>query len=104
KKAATAKKTAVENLFASDEKVKARKLWSLNPVVRPSVPAGVTDSLNPIDAFLWDTYKKRQLTPLGSADKRTLLRRVYLDLIGIPPTPAEQDEFLNDSSPDAYEK
>ena len=38
------------------------------------------------------------------ADKRTLLRRVYLDLIGIPPTPAEQDAFLQDESPDAYEK
>jgi Protein of unknown function (DUF1553)/Protein of unknown function (DUF1549) len=104
KKAATEKKTAVQNLFASDEKVKARKLWSLNPVVRPPVPAGATDSSNPIDAFLWDMYKKKELTPLGPAAKRTLLRRVYLDLIGIPPTPAEQDEFLSDSSPDAYEK
>jgi hypothetical protein len=44
------------------------------------------------------------LKPVGRADKRTLLRRVYLDLIGIPPAPAEQETFLQDSSPDAYEK
>jgi hypothetical protein len=42
--------------------------------------------------------------PVEKADKLTLLRRVYLDLIGIPPTPAEQEAFLADSAPDAYEK
>ena len=49
-------------------------------------------------------WKEKGLTPAGPADKRTLLRRVYLDLIGFPPTPAEQDAFLEDESPDAYEK
>ena len=59
---------------------------------------------NPIDAFVQAMYADKKVTPVGPADQRTLLRRVYLDLIGIPPTPAEQDAFLKDKSPDAYEK
>ena len=69
-------------------------LWSLTPVVRPEVPAGSTASSNPIDAFIAAEYQAKGLTPVGPADKRTLLRRVYLDLIGLPPTPAEQEAFL----------
>jgi hypothetical protein len=74
-------------------------------VTRPAVPAGVTASTNPIDAFIAADYKAKGLMPAGKADNRlTLLRRVYYDLIGIPPTIAEQDAFLADQSPDAYEK
>jgi hypothetical protein len=79
-------------------------LWVLKPVVRPQVPAGATKSTNPIDAFIAADYRKKGLRPVGFADKSTLLRRVYLDLIGIPPTPAEQEAFLKDTSADAYEK
>lgn len=79
-------------------------LWVLKTLTRPSVPAGVTRSVNPIDAFIAADYAKKGLRPVGPADKATLLRRVYLDLIGIPPTPAEQADFLKDESPDAYEK
>ncbi len=79
-------------------------LWSQRPVVRPPVPAGVTKSTNPIDAFIAYRLKEKNLRPAGPADKSTLLRRVYLDLIGLPPTPAEQDAFLKDDSADAYEK
>src|SRR5688500_4094792 len=61
-------------------------LWSSKPVVRPEPPA---QTLNPIDAFVADMYKQKTVVPVGQADKATLLRRVYLDLIGIPPTPAE---------------
>src|SRR5690242_4090964 len=75
-------------------------LWVLKPVVRPAVPTGLTNSQNPIDAFVAAQYKEKGLAPVGPADKRTLLRRVYLDLIGIPPTPAEQDAFINDESAD----
>ena len=78
------------------------ELWSLKPLVRPAVPAA--DCKNPIDAFVQALYTAKKVTPVGPADQRTLLRRVYLDLIGIPPTPAEQDAYLNDKSPDAYEK
>ncbi|MGH9720799.1 MAG: DUF1549 and DUF1553 domain-containing protein [Bryobacteraceae bacterium] len=83
---------------------KASDLWSLQPVVRPQVPAGVTSSQNPIDAFIGAMHREKGLKTAGPADKLTLLRRVHLDLIGIPPTPAEQDAFLKDESPDAYEK
>ncbi len=79
------------------------ELWVLKPVTRPAVPAS-KQSANPIDAFIAAEQAKKGLRPVGPADKETLLRRVYLDLIGIPPTPAEQAEFLKDESPDAYEK
>jgi len=79
-------------------------LWSLGPVTRPAVPAGSAASKNPIDAFIAVGYRDNGLKPVGPADRSTLLRRVYLDLIGLPPTPAEQDAFLQDRSPDAYER
>src|SRR5579871_4330920 len=91
-------------LIPSAARAEEPSLWSLKPVVRPALPEGVTGSSNPIDAFIAAEYKAKGLTPVGPADKRTLLRRVHLDLIGIPPTPAEQDAFLQDTSPDAYEK
>jgi hypothetical protein len=83
---------------------KAPEPWALKPVVRPEVPAGVTSSSNSIDAFVAAMYKEKGLKPVGPADKVTLLRRVYLDLTGISPTPAEQDAFLQDQSDDAYQK
>jgi hypothetical protein len=83
---------------------RAARLWSLQPVSEPAVPAGVTTSTNPIDAFIAADYKAKGLAPAGKADKLTLLRRVYLDLIGLPPTPAEQQAFLADPDPHAYEK
>src|SRR5258707_371202 len=79
-------------------------LWSLMPIVRPEVPSGLTKSANPIDAFIAAEYQARSLTPTGLAGKQALLRRVYLDLIGLPPTPQEQEAFLSDPSPEAYDK
>lgn len=78
-------------------------LWSLQPIAAPPVPAS-TVSGNPIDAFVAEKYTEKNLTPVGPADKLTLLRRVYFDLIGIPPTVSEQQAFLLDNSPGAYEK
>jgi hypothetical protein len=83
---------------------KPGELWSLKPVIRPQVPPDLTKSANPIDAFIAANYQARGLRPVGPAPKLALLRRVYLDLIGIPPSPAEQDAFLKDDSPAAYEK
>ena len=80
---------------------KRPRLWSLQPLARPAVPQA---NGNPIDAFVAAMYTQKGVKPVDAADQRTLLRRVYLDLIGIPPTPAEQDAYLNDPSPDAYEK
>lgn len=59
---------------------------------------------NPIDAFISAERETRGLTPRGEASREVLLRRVYLDLVGLPPTPAEQIAFLADSSANAYEK
>ena len=83
-------------------KDKAEIWWSLKPVVRPVLPDGPES--NPIDRFINAEEKKRGVTPAGRADKLTLLRRVYFDLIGLPPSPAEQEAFLADNSADAYEK
>jgi mono/diheme cytochrome c family protein len=59
-------------------------------------------STNPIDAFLLDAMTKKGLTPVAPADRRTLIRRAYLDVLGLPPTPAETDAFVADASPDAW--
>ncbi|HEY3742537.1 MAG TPA: DUF1549 and DUF1553 domain-containing protein [Bryobacteraceae bacterium] len=98
--AADTPKSSVEEQFAK----RAARLWSLQPVLKPPVPSGVTKSANPIDAFIGAMYREKGLHPSKKADKLTLLRRVYFDLIGIPPSIAEQDAFLHDDSPDAYEK
>lgn len=81
---------------------KSRPLYILTPLVSPEVPDG--KAKNPIDAFLNADYQSKGLQPTEPADKATLLRRVYLDLIGLPPTTQEQDAFLKETSPDAYEK
>ncbi|MBN9119520.1 MAG: DUF1553 domain-containing protein [Planctomycetes bacterium] len=83
------------------------KHWAFQPVVRPKVPPipnRKSEVANPIDAFLAAEYSKRGLTPVAETGKATLLRRVYLDLVGVPPTRDELHAFLKDESPDAYEK
>jgi hypothetical protein len=83
---------------------KAPYLWAMKPVVRPNIPTGLTKSSNAIDAFVSAEYKAKGLKPVHAAVRSTLLRRVYLDVVGIPPTLAEQTAFLKDQSADAYEK
>ena len=80
--------------------------WSFTKPVRPLVPKVAQKQLvrNPIDAFVLAALEKEGLSLSPEADKYTLVRRLYLDLIGLPPTPAQVEEFVNDSSPDAYEK
>ncbi|HWE02975.1 MAG TPA: DUF1549 and DUF1553 domain-containing protein [Tepidisphaeraceae bacterium] len=80
--------------------------WAFVAPQRPAVPA-LKDggwSRNPIDYFVLDRLQSQGLSPSPEAPKATLLRRVSLDLIGLQPTPAELDAFLNDASADAYEK
>ena len=79
--------------------------WSFRKPQRPPVPE-VRDKAwvrNPIDAFILRKLEENNLTPDPAADKRTLLRRIYFDLIGLPPTPEELKRFLEDSSAEAYE-
>src|SRR5207249_11351102 len=81
--------------------------WSFIPPHRPAVPTiqnPKSKIQNPIDSFVRTRLEKEGLKPSPEADKYTLVRRVYLDLIGLPPTPEEADAFVNDKSPDAYEK
>ena len=80
--------------------------WAFQLPHRPPVPEVKNRAWvrNSIDAFVAAEREKRGLTPVAFADKRTLLRRVYLDLIGLPPTPEEMSAFLADNSKDAYEK
>ncbi len=83
-----------------------RDHWSFRPVHAPPVPA-VKDAdwvRTPIDAFILAKLEAEGLRPAPPADKSTLLRRVYFDLIGLPPTPEEQKAFLEDASPQAFEK
>lgn len=82
-----------------------REHWAFRPPQRPAVPAAAETEAgqNPIDAFLADSLARRGLTPSGAAPKHVLLRRVYLDLIGLPPTRDELLAFLADESPSAYE-
>jgi hypothetical protein len=82
------------------------KHWAYETPVRPPLlavqhPARVR---NPIDQFVLARLEKEGLTPAPEAPRATLLRRVSLDLTGLPPTPAQVDAFLNDPSADAYEK
>ncbi len=78
--------------------------WSFLPPRRPDVPRGKAWVRNPIDAFILDRLTREGLSPSPEADRPALLRRLSLDLIGLPPTPAEVDAFVSDHSPDAYEK
>lgn len=83
----------------------ARTDWPLfRPVVRPPVPGAPEGARNEIDAFLMAAQRERGLRFRPEAPREILLRRVYLDLTGLAPTPAERDAFLSDPAPDAYEK
>ena len=81
--------------------------WAYQPVKRPPVPE-VADAKapihNPIDNFIQARLAHEGLIPSPEADRRTLLRRVTLDLTGLPPTPEQAEAFLSDRSPNAYEK
>ncbi|MBX3439966.1 MAG: PSD1 domain-containing protein, partial [Planctomycetaceae bacterium] len=82
-----------------------RDWWSLQPIVRPPVPGAPLSyvSGNPIDAFIIVPLSARGWSPAPQADRRTLLRRLSYDLIGLPPTFDEYAAFEQDRSPDAYE-
>jgi mono/diheme cytochrome c family protein len=77
-----------------------KKHWAYQPLLSGKPPAGG----NPVDAFLLERLSKAGIKPNPAADKRTLIRRTYLGLIGLPPTPEQVDAFLKDSSPEAFEK
>ncbi|WP_298861492.1 DUF1553 domain-containing protein [uncultured Gimesia sp.] len=87
----------------SDE-ITGVELWSFNPPVRPKVPQVTAQARvsNSIDAFILKKLEQKQLTLAAEADRLTLLRRASFDLIGLPPSPKEIKQFLDDKRPDAY--
>ncbi|WP_442510361.1 DUF1553 domain-containing protein [Novipirellula sp. SH528] len=83
-----------------------RDWWSLQPLRDQAVPAVLNDewSRNAIDAFVLKRLQDANLNPASEADPRTLIRRVYFDLVGLPPTPEQVAAFVSDPSDAAYEK
>jgi mono/diheme cytochrome c family protein len=83
---------------------KARRFWAFQPLKHHNVPR-LADKLGetPIDAFIEDALAKKKIGLNPQIDRRKLIRRVSFDLLGLPPTPAEVDAFVNDPSPLAYE-
>ena len=85
--------------------------WSLKPLTRPAVPeperaqgTGRLRLRTEVDAFIQDALDRKGLRASSEADRVTLIRRLYFDLIGLPPTPEEIEAFVNDKSPQAYEQ
>ena len=80
--------------------------WAFRPIARPAPPAVKQEEWvrNAIDRFVLARLQSRRVAPSGEADRPTLIRRLSLDLLGLPPTPAEVDAFDQDASPDAYEQ
>ena len=83
----------------------AQQNWPYTPVGNPQPPAVSNDSWcrNPIDRFILARLESNRLAPAAAASQEILLRRVYFDLIGLPPSPAERQAFLDDKSPRSYE-
>jgi len=83
-----------------------REHWAFVPLARPPLPEVSPQGLerNGIDTFIAQKLQAQGLAPLGEAPRRVLLRRLALDLVGLPPTPEELDAFASDPSPDAYER
>lgn len=79
--------------------------WAFQPVQKPEIPKHPADrwSKNPIDHFVFDQLNQKGMKPAPEADRLALVRRLYFDLIGMPPTPEEVDAFLRDGSPKAWE-
>ncbi len=83
-----------------------RRFWSFQPVREAKLPS-VSDPRWPrrrLDSFILHRLDQQRLRPAGEADRRTLLRRLALDLVGLPPTPEEVEAFVRDRAPDAYER
>jgi hypothetical protein len=96
-------------VWPEDVVLKPPVLWSLKPLVLPDVPADIagTDSFpirNSIDAFLAARHREAELEAAPQADRRTLIRRLHLDLTGLPPSPAEVEHFVTDHDPKSYER
>jgi hypothetical protein len=94
------------DVLANESNATIERHWAYVPPVRPATPA-VQDTAwvrNPIDSFVLARVEREGLQPSHEASRETLIRRVSLDLTGLPPSPADVDAFLADTRPDAYER
>ena len=100
-KADEAGKPWMERVVSAD----AKKFWSYLPLKKTKLPEVKNHSWckTPVDRYIIKMLEAKKLTPAKSASRRQLVRRVYLDLIGLPPTPQQIDKFINDKSPTAYD-
>lgn len=91
---------------AADTALAAVDHWSFKPIRKVTPPTVKNPQWvrNGIDAFVLARLEKEKIQPSPEADRATLMRRLYLDLLGLPPTPAEAEAFLSDTRPDAYEQ
>jgi mono/diheme cytochrome c family protein len=93
---------AIPRRAVTDEE---RSFWSFRPLSRPAIPEVADDwAQTDVDRFVLAVLREQGLTPVGPADKRSLIRRATYDLIGLPPTPEEIEAFLADDAPDAFDK
>ncbi len=86
--------------------LEARQYWAFRQPLRPPVPRVKNPQWrrHPIDAFLMRAFEQKRLTPATPANRNTLVRRAYLDLLGLPPSPEQVAAFVNDTAPNAWEK
>ncbi len=98
--------TSTKSLEDMEIPTEARQWWAFRKPVRPLMPRVKNRDWgrHPIDAFLMQVFEQKGMTPAPPADKHTLVRRAFLDLTGLPPTPEQVAAFVNDSAPDAWEK
>ena len=96
----------IDHLESPSEAGKQGPGWPWTRLEAPEVPPVHDDPWvkNPIDAFILAKLESHNLTPASTAAKRHLLRRLYFDLVGLPPTPEDMQRFLGDPDPDAYRK
>jgi Protein of unknown function (DUF1553)/Protein of unknown function (DUF1549) len=95
----------VPALLADPGSQAAQAWWSLRPLRSPALPRMNGSSVrNPVDAFVRAKLREKGLRPSREADRRTLIRRLSFDLLGLPPTPQQIAAYLNDPAPDAYER
>ncbi len=93
---------AEESPFSPEE----RNHWAFRPIRRPEVPRVKNTAWvrNPVDAFILARLEARGIAPAPEAGRRTLIRRLKFDLLGLPPTAEEVEQFVNDPRPDAYQR
>jgi len=100
--------TCISDNYANQNKVNRFETWSLNPIAKQSLPSlNQTEKIwakNPIDYFIVSKLNEKKLSPSREAKRETLIRRLYFDIMGLPPTPDEIVEFVNDTNPLAYEQ